>query len=85
MSRRLVVNGPEARRLRKDAKLTQESAAVQVGLAASRLRSIEQGTESVHLTTLGRLADLYEVEPQMLTTWLEDDRTVSGAASTVNT
>ena len=63
MPQRLVVHGPKARRLRGKAKLTQEAAAVQVGLAASTLRRIETGKESVHLSTLGKLADLYKVSP----------------------
>lgn len=63
MAFRLVVNGKTVRRLRAKAKLTQEVAAVRVGLAASTLRRIETGSESVHLTTLGKLADLYEVDP----------------------
>jgi transcriptional regulator with XRE-family HTH domain len=63
MPRRLVVNGKKARRLRNKADLTQETAAVRVGLAASTLRRIETGSESVQLTTLGKLADLYEVDP----------------------
>ena len=69
MSRRLVINGKEARELRSKAKLTQEAAAVQLDLASSRLRKIEKGGASVHLTTLGRLADLYNVEPEVLLEW----------------
>jgi DNA-binding XRE family transcriptional regulator len=63
MSRRLVVNGRKARRLRDSAKLTQEAAAVRIGLAASTLRRIEMGSESVQLATLGKIADLYGVNP----------------------
>jgi transcriptional regulator with XRE-family HTH domain len=63
MPKRLVVHGPKARRLRNKAKLTQEVAAVQIGLAASTLRRIESGKESVRLSTLGKLADLYKVSP----------------------
>lgn len=70
MPRRLVVNGKKARRLRDKAKLTQEMAAVQVGLAASSLRRIETGDESVHLTTLGKLAELYNVKPAALMRWM---------------
>jgi transcriptional regulator with XRE-family HTH domain len=69
MTRQLVVNGPKARGLRKKAKLTQEGAAVQVGLAASSLRRIEGGAHSVQLTTLGKLALLYNVQPEELLTW----------------
>jgi DNA-binding XRE family transcriptional regulator len=69
MARRLVVNGKRARRLRERAKLTQERAAVRVGLAASSLRRIETGERSVQLTTLGKLADLYGVKPAQLLRW----------------
>ena len=34
-----------------------------VGLAASTLRRIETGEESVQLRTLGKLANLYDVDP----------------------
>lgn len=70
MPRRLVVNGTKARRLRDRADLTQEQAAVRVGIAGSTLRRIETGGESVHLTTLGKLARLYKVKPEELFTWL---------------
>jgi transcriptional regulator with XRE-family HTH domain len=70
MPRRLVVNGSKARQLRNKAGLTQEQAAVRVKLAASSLRRIEVGTESVHLTTLGKLADLYDVKPDELHKWV---------------
>jgi transcriptional regulator with XRE-family HTH domain len=70
MPRHLIVNGQEVRRLRTDAKLTQEVAAVRLGIAASSLRRIETGRESVHLSTLGKLADLYKVEPHALTKWV---------------
>ena len=63
MARRLALNGKKARQLRNKAKLTQEVAAVQVGLAGSTLRRIETGSESVSLTTLGKIADLYGVDP----------------------
>jgi transcriptional regulator with XRE-family HTH domain len=66
MPLRLVVNGKTVRRLRVKAKLTQEVAAVQVGLASSTLRRIENGSESVQLTTLGKLADLLAVDPETL-------------------
>jgi transcriptional regulator with XRE-family HTH domain len=66
MPLRLVMNGKTARRLRTKAELTQEAAAVQVGLAASTLRRIENGAQSVQLTTLGKLADLYDVKPSAL-------------------
>jgi transcriptional regulator with XRE-family HTH domain len=69
MARHLVVNGKKARRLRDNVALTQEVAAVRVGLAASSLRRIENGSESVHLTTLGKLADLYKVKPGDLVRW----------------
>jgi transcriptional regulator with XRE-family HTH domain len=69
MPRHLVVNGKKARRLRDKAALTQEIAAVQVGMAASSLRRIENGSESVQLTTLGKLADLYKVKPGELVKW----------------
>lgn len=69
MPRHLILNGKEARRLRKKAALTQEVAAVRVGLAASSLRRIENGSESVQLTTLGKLADLYKVKPGELVKW----------------
>ncbi len=61
--KRLVVHGPEALRLRRKAKLTQDKAAVQAGLTASTLRRIETGRESVHLSTLGKLADVYDADP----------------------
>ena len=70
MPRRLVVHGSKARELRTKANLTQEAAAVRLDLAASTLRRIENGTESVHLGTLGRLADLYRVKPEELVKWL---------------
>jgi transcriptional regulator with XRE-family HTH domain len=63
MARRLALNGKKARQLRNRAELTQEVAAVRVGLAASTLRRIETGQESVSLTTLGKIADLYGVDP----------------------
>jgi transcriptional regulator with XRE-family HTH domain len=63
MPQRLVIHGPRARRLRKEAKLTQEQAAVQAGLTASTLRRIENGKESVQLSTLGKLADAYDADP----------------------
>jgi transcriptional regulator with XRE-family HTH domain len=63
MASRLVVNGKTVRQLRVKAKLTQEVAAVRVGLAVSTLRRIETGSKSVQLTTLGKLADLYRVDP----------------------
>jgi transcriptional regulator with XRE-family HTH domain len=69
MARRLVVNGKKARELRSKAKLTQQVAAVRLDISASSLRRIERGSESVHLTTLGRLADLYKVQPEVLLTW----------------
>jgi transcriptional regulator with XRE-family HTH domain len=69
MPRHLVVNGKKARRLRDKAALTQEVAAVQIGMAASSLRRIENGAESVQLTTLGKLAKLYDVEPGELVKW----------------
>lgn len=70
MPPRLVINGTQARRLRDRADLTQEQAAVRVGLAGSTLRRIEAGKESVQLTTLGKLARLYKVKPEDLVTWL---------------
>jgi transcriptional regulator with XRE-family HTH domain len=66
MPYRLVVDGKTVRRLRAKEELTQEAAAVQIGLAASTLRRIENGSESVQLTTLGKLADLFAVEPDIL-------------------
>lgn len=63
MAKRLVVNGRKARQLRRKARLTQEVAAVQIGIAGSTLRRIESGTHSVQLTTLGKLADLYAIDP----------------------
>lgn len=63
MAPRLVVNGTNARRLRRDAKLTQEVAAVRLGLAVSTLRRVERGRENVTLSTLGKIADLYSVDP----------------------
>jgi transcriptional regulator with XRE-family HTH domain len=69
MRRHLVVNGSKARQLRTKAGLTQQVAAVQVELAVSSLRRIESGGESVQLTTLGKLADLYKVKPQTLLKW----------------
>jgi transcriptional regulator with XRE-family HTH domain len=63
MARRLALNGKKARRLRNKAKFTQEVAAVRVGLAVSTLRRIETGSENVSLTTLGKIADLYGVDP----------------------
>jgi transcriptional regulator with XRE-family HTH domain len=68
MAPRLVVNGKEARRLRNEAKLTQQIAAVQLEVSVSTLRRIENGSESVHLSTLGKIADLYGVEPAELLT-----------------
>jgi transcriptional regulator with XRE-family HTH domain len=68
MARHLVVNGKEARRLRTRAKLTQQVAAVQLEVSVSTLRRIENGRESVHLSTLGKIADLYSVEPARLLT-----------------
>jgi transcriptional regulator with XRE-family HTH domain len=68
MARRLVVNGKEARRLRTKAKLTQQVAAVQLEVSVSTLRRIENGSESVHLATLGKIADRYGVEPADLLT-----------------
>jgi transcriptional regulator with XRE-family HTH domain len=65
----LVVNGKKVRQLRKEAKLTQEVAAVRLDLAASSLRRIETGQESVPLTTLGKLATLYKVRPGDLVRW----------------
>ena len=69
MPRYLVINGRTARRLRNQAELTQEVAAVRLGLAASSLRRIENGSESVRLRTLGKLADLYKVKPGDLVKW----------------
>jgi transcriptional regulator with XRE-family HTH domain len=69
LARRLVVNGRRARRLREQAKLTQERAAVQVDVSLSNLRRIETGQESVNLSTLGKLADLYGVKPAALLKW----------------
>lgn len=69
MPRHLIVNGPKARQLRTKAGLTQQIAAVQIELAVSSLRRIERGGESVQLTTLGKLADLYKVRPQTLLKW----------------
>ena len=69
MPRRLVVNGRKAHQLRSKAKLTQQVAAVQIDLAVSSLRRIEGGNESVQLTTLGKLADLYKVRPEKLLRW----------------
>jgi transcriptional regulator with XRE-family HTH domain len=68
MAPRLVVNGKEARRLRNEAKLTQQIAAVQLEVSVSTLRRIENGSESVHLSTLGKIAAFYEVEPAELLT-----------------
>lgn len=70
MARHLVVNGKKARRLRERAELTQERAAVRLGLAVSSLRRIETGDESVQLTTLGKLALLYRVKPAELVRWV---------------
>lgn len=69
MPRRLVVNGKKARQLRSKAKLTQQIAAVRLDLSESSLRRIESGSESVHLTTLGRVADFYGVKPEVLLRW----------------
>lgn len=77
LPRHLVINGKKARRLRDKAELTQEVAAVRVGLAASSLRRIENGSESVQLTTLGKLADLYKVKPGDLVKWARSRRTSS--------
>ena len=71
MPRHLVVNGTKARRLRSQAKLTQEVAAVRVHMAVSSLRRIESGGESVQLTTLGKLAVLYNVQPNELLQWVK--------------
>ncbi len=70
MPRRLVVNGTKARQCRDKADLTQEQAAVHLGLAASSIRRIENGAESVHLTTLGKLARLYKIGPEKLLKWV---------------
>jgi transcriptional regulator with XRE-family HTH domain len=72
MARRLVINEQEARRLREKAKLTQDAAAARIELASSSLRRIEARPESVQLTTLGKLADLYGVRPERLLKWLND-------------
>lgn len=69
MPRHLVVNGTKARQLRSQAKLTQQVAAVRVDLAVSSLRRIERGSESVQLSTLGKLARLYKVKPEELLKW----------------
>src|SRR2546423_6462357 len=64
MPRRLVVNGKKARQLRtKKARLTQQVAAVRVDVSVSTLRRIENGSASVQLGTLGKIADLYGVNP----------------------
>jgi transcriptional regulator with XRE-family HTH domain len=70
MARRLVVNGMKARELRDRARLTQEEAAVRLGLAGSSVRRIETGTTSVQLTTLGKLAQFYKVAPETLLRWV---------------
>jgi transcriptional regulator with XRE-family HTH domain len=70
MPHRLVVHGPKARQFRDKANLTQEAAAVRIGLAASSIRRIETGKESVQLTTLGKLARLYKVKPEQLLRWV---------------
>ena len=64
------MNGRKLRLCRRKAGLTHEHAAVRVGLAGSSLRRIEAGNESVQLTTLGKLADLYDVKPAALLRWL---------------
>jgi transcriptional regulator with XRE-family HTH domain len=64
------MNGKRLRTLRVKAGLTQEKAAVRVGLAGSSLRRLEGSNESVQLTTLGKLADLYGVKPEYLLRWL---------------
>jgi len=70
MPRRLVIHGPKARQFRDKAGMTQEQAAVRVGLAASSIRRIETGTEGVQLTTLGKLARVYKVKPADLLRWV---------------
>ena len=69
MPPRLVVNGRKVRQLRSKAKLTQQVAAVQVSMSLSNFRRIEAGSASVQLTTLGKLAQLYDVEPEALLQW----------------
>jgi transcriptional regulator with XRE-family HTH domain len=71
MPQRLVVNGKKARELRVAANLKQDAAAVRIDLAASRLRTIEAGGQSVNLTTLGKLALLYGVAPGDLLAWVD--------------
>ena len=70
MPRRLVVHGSKARQFRDKAGMTQEQAAVRIGLAASSIRRIETGTESIQLATLGKLARLYKVKPEKLLRWV---------------
>lgn len=48
--------------IRKEKKLTQESAAIQMGMERKRLSLIENGNNLPKLQTLIRLADFYEID-----------------------
>lgn len=66
---RLLLDGSKILALRRAQELTQQSAAEGASLTTARLRMLESGAESVRLTTLGRLAVLYEVDPCDVLMW----------------
>lgn len=51
------------RRLRHDKDMTQEEVAERAGLSARYIGSIERGKVSASVSTLGKVADAFGVEP----------------------
>ena len=61
-----VFAGANARRFRERLELTQEAAAVKVGVSPRYYRSIELGHVNLTLVTLGQLADALQVPAHQL-------------------
>jgi transcriptional regulator with XRE-family HTH domain len=69
----LAVDMDELVALRLQHGLSQEQAAVRAGLTALTVRRIEKGHQDLRVGTLGRLAQLYGVDPDRLLKWRPTD------------